>query len=139
MERRHFLKNAALSGLVGSMPRALASSTPQGAADSGEPARGSIEQIPLGTNPGTLKGEMLYRTLGRTGEHISAIGLGGSHVAKPSVKEDETIRLIRTAVDRGITFMDNSWDYNEGQSEIRMGKALRDGYRQKVLDRKSVV
>jgi len=41
--------------------------------------------------------------------------------------------LVRSAIDRGITFMDNCWDYNNGQSEIRMGKALRDGYRAKVF------
>jgi aryl-alcohol dehydrogenase-like predicted oxidoreductase len=49
------------------------------------------------------------------------------------VDEQLSIRIIRTAVDRGINFMDNCWDYNEGASEIRMGKALRDGYRDKVF------
>ncbi len=73
------------------------------------------------------------KTLGRTGEKVSAIGLGGSHIGKPKVSEEESIRIIRTAIDRGINFMDNSWDYNQGQSEIRMGKALQDGYRQKVF------
>lgn len=67
---------------------------------------------------------MLYRPLGRTGETVSAIGLGGSHIAKATVPEAETIRLIHAAVDRGITFLDNSWDYNEGRSERLMGKAL---------------
>jgi aryl-alcohol dehydrogenase-like predicted oxidoreductase len=76
---------------------------------------------------------MLYRTLGRTGERVSAIGLGGFHLAKPGLAEAESIRLIRAAVDRGITFLDNCWDYNEGQSEIRMGKVLKDGYRKKVF------
>jgi predicted aldo/keto reductase-like oxidoreductase len=77
---------------------------------------------------------MPYRTLGLTGEKVSALGLGGSHVGKPEkVEEDETIRIIRTALDRGMNFMDNSWDYNEGQSELRMGKALRDGYREKAF------
>jgi predicted aldo/keto reductase-like oxidoreductase len=92
-----------------------------------------MNQIPLTSSPGTLSGEMLYRTLGRTGERISAIGLGGFHIGKPSLTDDDSIRLIRTAIDRGITFMDNSWDYHEGQSEVRMGKALKDGYRQKVF------
>jgi aryl-alcohol dehydrogenase-like predicted oxidoreductase len=77
---------------------------------------------------------MPFRTLGRTGEKVSALGLGGSHVGKPeALNESETIRIIRAAIDRGLTFMDNSWDYNEGQSEIRMGKALRDGYRDQVF------
>ncbi len=77
---------------------------------------------------------MLYRPLGATGERVSAIGLGGSHIAKPSVSENESIRLIHEAIDRGITFLDNSWDYNEGQSELRMGQALSEnGYRDKVF------
>jgi len=77
--------------------------------------------------------EMLYRELGSTGEKISAIGLGGWHLSLKHVDESLAIRLIRTAIDRGITFMDNCWDYNDGVSEMRMGKALRDGYRDRVF------
>ncbi|AFZ14748.1 NADP-dependent oxidoreductase domain protein [Crinalium epipsammum PCC 9333] len=77
--------------------------------------------------------EMLYRTLGSTGEKVSAIGLGGWHLSLSHVSEQLAIRIVRTAIDRGITFMDNSWDYNGGKSEIRMGKALKDGYRDKVF------
>jgi len=77
--------------------------------------------------------EMLYRELGSTGEQVSAIGLGGWHLSLKHVDEDLAIRLVRTAIDRGITFMDNCWDYNGGESEIRMGKALRDGYRDKAF------
>lgn len=77
--------------------------------------------------------EMPYRTLGRTGEKVSALGLGGFHIGLPVMTDDEAIRIIRTAIDRGMNFMDNSWDYQGGQSENRMGKALRDGYRQKVF------
>ena len=76
--------------------------------------------------------EMTYRTLGKTGERVSAIGLGGFHMAKPE-DEAESIRIVRAAIDGGITFMDNSWDYHKGESEVRMGKALRDGYRQRVF------
>lgn len=76
---------------------------------------------------------MIYRTLGRTGERVSAIGLGGWHLSLENVDEALAGRIVRTAIDRGITFMDNSWDYNDGASEIRMGKALRDGYRDKVF------
>src|SRR2546426_1649582 len=76
---------------------------------------------------------MIYRTLGRTGERVSVIGLGGWHIGQPSISEHESIQLVRQAIDRGITFMDNCWDYNEGASEVRMGKALKDGYRQKVF------
>jgi aryl-alcohol dehydrogenase-like predicted oxidoreductase len=74
-----------------------------------------------------------YRTLGRTGERISAIGLGGWHLGLERVDEPLSLRIIRTAIDRGINFLDNCWDYNDGASEIRMGKALRDGYRHKVF------
>ncbi|MDF5733152.1 MAG: aldo/keto reductase [Rhizonema sp. PD38] len=76
---------------------------------------------------------MLYRVLGSTGERVSAIGLGGWHIGLKSVDEQLGIRIVRTAIDRGINFMDNSWDYNDGVSETRMGKALRDGYRDKVF------
>jgi predicted aldo/keto reductase-like oxidoreductase len=80
----------------------------------------------------TIRGDMRYRKLGRTGEEVSAIGLGGHHIGRQK-EEAESIRIIRTAIDAGITFMDNSWDYHNGGSEIRMGKALRDGYRNKVF------
>uniref|UniRef100_Q01ZT4 Aldo/keto reductase n=1 Tax=Solibacter usitatus (strain Ellin6076) TaxID=234267 RepID=Q01ZT4_SOLUE len=76
---------------------------------------------------------MPLRPLGSTGEKVSCIGLGGSHIGAPKVSDDEAIRIMRSAIDRGLTFMDNSWDYNGGVSEERMGKALRDGYRQKVF------
>jgi aryl-alcohol dehydrogenase-like predicted oxidoreductase len=79
----------------------------------------------------TRSGDMLYRTLGRTGVKVSAIGLGGYHIGNPS--EAIGIKIIRTAIDRGMNFMDNCWDYHDGESEVRMGKALRDGYRQKVF------
>ena len=73
-----------------------------------------------------------YRTLGNTGEKVSSIGLGGYHIGMQS-DEQESIRIIRTALDEGINFLDNCWDYNGGASEVRMGKALRDGYRQKAF------
>ncbi len=77
--------------------------------------------------------EMIYRVLGNTGEKVSAIGVGGWHLGMPDVDEQLSIRIIRTAIDRGINFLDNCWDYHEGVSEIRMGKALRDGYREKAF------
>lgn len=73
------------------------------------------------------------RTLGRTGEKISMVGIGGYHLGAPSVEEQEAIRIVRTALDNGVNFLDNCWDYNNGVSEERMGKALRDGYRQKAF------
>src|SRR6266566_4245270 len=76
---------------------------------------------------------MIYRTLGSTGEKVSAIGVGGWHLGLKHIDEPLAIRIVRTAIDRGINFLDNCWDYNEGASEIRMGKALRDGYREKAF------
>jgi len=76
---------------------------------------------------------MPFGPLGSTGEMVSALGLGGWHLSLKHVTEDLAIRIVRSAIDAGITFMDNSWDYNGGQSEIRMGKALRDGYRDEVF------
>lgn len=76
---------------------------------------------------------MIYRTLGSTGEKVSAIGVGGWHLALKHVDEPTAIRIVRSALDRGINFLDNCWDYNQGASEIRMGKALQDGYRDKAF------
>jgi predicted aldo/keto reductase-like oxidoreductase len=105
LTRREFIKAAVATG-------ALASTMPAWAAES--------------------EGEMPYRRLGRTGEKVSAIGLGGYHIGMPH-EDADGIRIIRSAIDRGITFMDNCWDYHNGGSETRMGKALRDGYRKKVF------
>src|SRR6202042_1194770 len=77
--------------------------------------------------------EMPKRTLGRTGEVVSAIGLGGWHLSLKHVDAKLADRIMRSAADRGITFFDNSWDYNDGESEKRMGKTLADGYREKVF------
>ncbi len=74
---------------------------------------------------------MIYRKLGSTSERVSVIGLGGAHLAKPS--EAEAIQIVRSALDRGLNFLDNCWDYSLGECEVRMGKALRDGYRQKAF------
>lgn len=79
-----------------------------------------------------MRGEMPYRELGRTGEMVSIIGLGGHHIGRQK-EEKESIDIIRSAIDGGVNFMDNCWDYHDGASEARMGKALRDGYRKKVF------
>ena len=90
-----------------------------------------------GTGAGQATGEtaqpngMIYRNLGSTGERVSAIGLGGAHLGRPS--EQDAIAIVRSALDRGLTFLDNCWDYSNGECEVRMGKALRDGYRQKAF------
>src|SRR3981081_2151034 len=75
---------------------------------------------------------MGFRQLGRTGEEVSLIGLGGHHIGRQQ-EEKESIAIIRAAIDAGITFMDNCWDYHDGGSEVRMGKALMDGYRKRVF------
>jgi len=111
INRRDFVKSAVAAGVALSAGPAAWS------------AAGAIEM--------EVRGGMPYRALGRTGEKVSAIGLGGYHIGVPS--EEEGLRLIRTAIDRGINFMDNCWDYHNGGSEVRMGKALRDGYRDKVF------
>ena len=78
------------------------------------------------------KGSIPYRSLGHTGERVSIIGIGGYHIGIQD-DERESIRIIRTALDSGVNFLDNCWDYTDGQSEIRMGKALLDGYRHKAF------
>ena len=114
MDRRYFLKTATVAAAGSVAPAGVAS-----AQSSNLPRR------PESSN-------MIYRELGSTGERVSAIGIGGYHLGKQQ-DPDESIRLLRAAIDRGITFMDNCWDYNGGISEVRMGQALRDGYRQKVF------
>jgi len=76
--------------------------------------------------------EMPYRVLGKTGENVSCIGLGGFHLGQSHLEEPDAIQLFQSAVDRGMNFSDNSWDYNQGESERRVGKALK-GYREKVF------
>jgi predicted aldo/keto reductase-like oxidoreductase len=82
--------------------------------------------------PTSSNSEITYRILGHTGEKVSIIGLGGFHIGIQN-NENTSIQIMRTAIDNGINFMDNCWDYNDGISEIRMGKALRDGYRNKIF------
>ena len=111
MERRDFLKTATAAGVAAAAPLSLY------AASAGSPAASPV------TRPQSP--DMQYRQLGRTGEMVSAIGLGGYHIGKQQ-DPAESIRLVRAAIDRGITFMDNCWDYNDGISEVRMGQALRE-------------
>ena len=81
----------------------------------------------------TNSSDIPRRPLGSTGEQVSAIGIGGWHLCAQGVTEELAIRIIRSAVDAGVNFMDNCWDYHDGESEKRMGKALRDGYRERVF------
>jgi aryl-alcohol dehydrogenase-like predicted oxidoreductase len=115
MERREFLTALAAGGAA-----PLISGTDSATADN----QTSREE--------TDRGDMRYRKLGRTGVEVSLLGLGGHHIGRQT-EEKESIAIIRAAIDAGISFMDNSWDYHDGLSEIRMGKALKDGYREKVF------
>ena len=105
MDRRRFLQTAAVTSLMTSLSKKLAHAA-------------ETASVPM-------------RVLGRSGEKVSIVGVGGYHLGVPT--EPEAIRIVRTALDNGINFLDNCWDYNGGQSEVRMGKALRDGYRQKAF------
>jgi predicted aldo/keto reductase-like oxidoreductase len=134
MERRDLLKRAAClaawSGFRASQAGAAETDQPSAAPSSEKTGQPSPE---LGSAPAEIrKGNMLYRTLGRTGERVSAFGLGGHHIGLVK-EEQDSVKLVRSAIDRGITFMDNCWDYHNGKSEEWMGKALRDGYREKVF------
>jgi aryl-alcohol dehydrogenase-like predicted oxidoreductase len=76
--------------------------------------------------------EIPTRRLGRTNEQVSLVGMGGFHIGKPDIPDGDAIKLIHAAIDRGITFMDNCWDYNNGNSELRVGRALNiGGYRER--------
>jgi aryl-alcohol dehydrogenase-like predicted oxidoreductase len=119
MERRDFIKSAVASAVtVG------ATLNTSGQAQSAARVSSPVSR--------PMSPDMQYRDLGRTGEKVSVIGLGGYHLGKQP-DPAESVRLVRTAIDRGITFMDNCWDYNDGISEVRMGQALRDGDRSKVF------
>jgi predicted aldo/keto reductase-like oxidoreductase len=114
MERRDFLKSAAAASVT-----AAVSTNAQ--------TTRTTASVKRAESP-----NMIYRELGTTGERVSAIGMGGYHLGKQT-EASESINLIHAGVDRGITFLDNCWDYNEGISEVRMGQALRNGYREKVF------
>src|SRR5688572_21121006 len=73
----------------------------------------------------TSKSAIPTRPFGRTGERVSIIGLGGWHIGVPDT-DRAAVRLIHAAIDAGVTFLDNAWDYNDGLSEERMGKAIAD-------------
>lgn len=125
INRRDFLKTASISGLAAGLAASEGFLSPLLAGN-------ETAQKPSTTEQTTRNGDMIYRTLGRTKEKVSVIGLGGHHIGRQK-DEQESIKIIRSAIDRGINFMDNCWDYHNGGSEIRMGKALQDGYREKVF------
>ncbi|WP_433965041.1 aldo/keto reductase [Tunturiibacter gelidiferens] len=115
MERRDFLKTATAASMSAAIP--LNAQAP----------KSSTQPVKRPESP-----DMIYRELGTTGERVSAIGMGGYHLGKQK-DPAESIQLLHAGIDRGITFLDNCWDYNDGISEVRMGQGLRNGYRQKVF------
>ncbi|MBN3882082.1 MAG: aldo/keto reductase [Nostoc sp.] len=131
ISRRSLLKTASASGLVAA-GLAISEGFLQPLLAKTEAVDENTQLLAQSSPTSTRRGEMLYRNLGRTKEQVSVIGLGGYHIGKIE-EEQESIKLIRSAIDRGINFMDNSWDYNNGRSHRWMGNALKDGYRQKVF------
>jgi predicted aldo/keto reductase-like oxidoreductase len=107
MHRREFIRTAAASAIMASVGQKFAQAA--------------------------SPGEVPYRVLGHTGEKVSLVGIGGSHIGGWTLLESTAIRIVRTALDNGVNFLDNCWDYHNGESEARMGKALRDGYRSKAF------
>jgi aryl-alcohol dehydrogenase-like predicted oxidoreductase len=142
MERRSFLKSS-IAGM--SMTAAAGISTAAGINTAAGTTSAAVNpdgtEVSLNphdllrvTDAGERRGDMLYRTLGSTGEKVSLIGLGGAHLSRKPLTEASAVALIHAAIDRGINFMDNSWDYGHGNSEKWMGTALaQGGYRQKAF------
>src|SRR5262245_339823 len=112
MKRREFLKTVTIAAGGTAAAKGVLGPLSPGSAE-------AAEAEPLPRPEETIRGDMRYRALGRTGVQVSAIGLGGHHIGR--IKEDaDSIKLIRTAIDAGITFMDNCWDYHDGRSEVLM-------------------
>jgi uncharacterized protein len=127
MQRRNFLKSSVASATMTATAGMAAAA-----------ASGSISLDPRDlmrvTDAGEMRGDMLYRTLGSTGEKVSLIGVGGAHLSRPPMTEASAGQLIHSALDRGINFLDNCWDYGHGNSEKWMGAALaQGGYRNKAF------
>jgi predicted aldo/keto reductase-like oxidoreductase len=122
MERRNFIKQAAATAALAALKNAAGQNVGVGlqgaAAHSSLPVTSTVNGIGR-------------RKLGHA--EVSIIGVGGYHLGLGSVTEQDAIAVIRRALDEGINFLDNCWDYNAGVSEERMGKALQDGYRQKAF------
>lgn len=141
MERRELLSTAATAVLLGAaIPKSVqAEGTSQkqgpraGQTQTQTTTTSQLPPIPRIKSEGARRGEMIYRPLGKTGVEVSAIGLGGWHIGQKALSDDAAIRLIHQALDRGINFLDNSWDYHDGRSERLVGKALAQGYRQKAF------
>ena len=127
MERRSFIKATALGMAAVAGPRvaqAQIETSQGGAVRATGPVTSQIAEHP----------DMKYRPLGRTGERVSLVGMGGFHLAKPGgATNAEAIRLVHAGIEAGINFCDNCWDYNGGESEVRLGRALARGWRSRVF------
>ena len=130
MDRRSFIKTAAiktaaLAAAAGSMPLDAIAQQNGGVLPRPGTVTSAIPQHP----------DMRYRALGRTGEAVSLVGMGGFHLAKPGGMDNaEAIRVVHAGLDAGINFCDNCWDYNGGESELRLGRALaQGGYRRRIF------
>jgi predicted aldo/keto reductase-like oxidoreductase len=131
IRRRDFIGGMAAMAVV---PQAMHSKTKdEFTSQRSETMAQGTENASLASSHGTAHGEMPYRPLGKTGVMVSCIGLGGFHLGQSKLEEADMIKLFHSAIDRGINFSDNSWDYNQGESERRVGKALKGGYREKVF------
>lgn len=127
MERRDLMK-ATVAGVAAAainVPMDVVGQTSQG---------GQVKPTGPVTSKIAEHSDMKYRALGRTGERVSLVGMGGFHLAKPGgPSADEAVRIVHAGIDAGINFCDNCWDYNGGESEIRLGRALSGGWRNRTL------
>jgi len=127
MERRNFIKATALGVAAAAMAQTASAqieTSQGGAVRATGPVTSRIAEHP----------DMKYRSLGRTGERVSLIGMGGFHLAKPGgMTNAEAIRVVHAGIEAGINFCDNCWDYNGGESEVRLGRALAGGWRNRIF------
>jgi len=126
MKRRSFLKHAATAAALAGIKSASGQEVNPGSALSGAAAQTPAPIVSSVNGIGR-------RRLGKSDAELSIIGVGGYHLGLAHVQEQDAIAIIRRALDEGINFLDNCWDYNAGVSEERMGKALQDGYRKKAF------
>ena len=136
MERRTFIQSTIAGVAISSAAERAAAQDSRGAAMNPDGTFVSLDphDLPRVSDAGQLRGDMLYRTLGHTGEQVSLIGMGGAHLSRKPLTEQSAVKLIHAALDRGINFLDNSWDYGHGDSEKWMGTALsQGGYRNKAF------
>src|SRR5206468_11565773 len=84
-------------------------------------ATSTVRTVRSSVRPGETEATIPMRSLGRTGERVPAIGLGGFHLGKPDLPEAESVSIIRTAIDAGVNFLEHSWDIIERNRKLQMG------------------